>query len=135
MKPPAGCINNRRLTLNKPILFLTGLGTIVFGIGILLKPKFYIHAQFYDFTKLKWPVGLFFVFFGVILVCLGLIRKSKHHNGDILICPKCQDPYKKENLNQRRCLACGVELEELEGFFERHPELRKIEQKEDKVAE
>jgi len=42
-----------------------------------------------------------------------------------VICPSCLEPYEKEeNLNQF-CKKCHGLVEDLDGFYERHPELRK----------
>ena len=45
-------------------------------------------------------------------------------NQKFLICPKCQNTYYKDDVKDKICTTCNVSLEKLEGFYERHPELK-----------
>lgn len=42
-----------------------------------------------------------------------------------VICLKCMDPAILDVTNGMTCKKCGGELEELRGFYDRHPELKK----------
>jgi len=49
--------------------------------------------------------------------------KETADNASVRICPKCEEVvayYEK----QRTCPVCNIKLEPLEGFYERHPELK-----------
>nr|WP_321260332.1 hypothetical protein [uncultured Pseudodesulfovibrio sp.] len=40
------------------------------------------------------------------------------------ICPKCETAVDFRNVGNHTCPKCQTELEPLEGFYERHPELK-----------
>jgi Zn finger protein HypA/HybF involved in hydrogenase expression len=42
-----------------------------------------------------------------------------------MICPKCETIYMSLDQPGHKCPHCGVGLEDLKGFYERHPELKK----------
>ncbi len=42
----------------------------------------------------------------------------------ILMCKECLQPFYRKNTVDELCPKCGISLEELEGFYERHPELK-----------
>jgi len=117
--------------MNKPIVILAGFGSVAFGISIIIKPDFYdrLYDFYWDFREAKWPVALFFVLFGLALIWFGFRKKSGEFEDRVLICPKCREPYSKKDVPDERCPRCEVELEDLEGFYERHPELKKAEPK------
>ncbi|WP_319759026.1 hypothetical protein [Maridesulfovibrio sp.] len=72
-----------------------------------------------------------FVIGSIILIYLWRTRKEesfssdKDHETEETICPKCQKVYMagKAPANAA-CDSCGAKLEPLEGFYERHPELK-----------
>jgi hypothetical protein len=41
-----------------------------------------------------------------------------------IICIKCEKSFRSEALNGFRCPECGGELEDLRGFYEKHPEFK-----------
>lgn len=40
------------------------------------------------------------------------------------ICPKCRTTYLGYTIKSRSCPQCGRNLEDVEGFYERHPKLK-----------
>lgn len=41
------------------------------------------------------------------------------------MCPRCVKPHQKKNVLELKCPVCGEALEDLTGFYERHPDLKK----------
>ena len=44
---------------------------------------------------------------------------------NVLMCSMCIKPYHKKDCQDLKCPVCQALLEDLSGFYERHPELRK----------
>jgi uncharacterized membrane protein YvbJ len=68
-----------------------------------------------------WPryLGIGIVFF------IGTFWwQSSQNEPPYLICRKCKETTEKGKESSALCTKCGGELEDLEGFYERHPELR-----------
>ncbi len=53
-----------------------------------------------------------------------LLSNSLKGDAKYLICYKCQTPYDKSKLCSDQCPSCKHQLEKLEGFYQRHPELK-----------
>ena len=70
--------------------------------------------------------GVIVALFGVALIVFAIFRKSTPDKEEdkFLICPKCKTPFNQKDLTDSRCPECKAELEDLEGFYERHPELK-----------
>jgi len=79
-----------------------------------------------------WDVPVLYPrIFGSVLVVLGLIgfsyltyrSRKKENNIATYICPKCRQSIHYTQA-KGKCPTCDVELEPLEGFYDRHPELK-----------
>jgi hypothetical protein len=118
--------------LNKLIYRFLGAALIIFGSFRTIRQGYHDALYHYniDFGPYHYLLGIMIVTVGVMLLLFSFKKPIKSSKDKLLICPKCQNPYKREHLNQGRCVACGTELEELVGFYERHPELGKSKQKE-----
>ncbi len=115
-------------------LFFVLLGIIwgLFGFLIIIDPTFY-HSRFdyyFDFTEIKWPLGGGLIILGAFFVWSSFRKKTieaeKKAKDDkkVLMCPKCIKPFYKKNCENLKCPDCQAPLEELSGFYERHPEFR-----------
>lgn len=105
---------------------LIGISLIVFGIGILYDPIFLDtkHDFIHDFTGVKWPFGLFLTLMGLAFLYVSLRKKSGSSASGYLICYHCRNPIEKKSITENQCPSCGADLEELDGFYDRHPELK-----------
>ena len=106
--------------------FIIGISLAIFGIAIIIDPIFYDskHKFIHDFTEIKWPFGIFLTFVGFIFFYVSLRKKSVTSVSDILICLSFRHLINKSELSVKLCPKCGSILEELDGFYERHPELK-----------
>jgi hypothetical protein len=69
------------------------------------------------------------IFIGIFLLIFSLIRKinPKYYQKKYSqkICSNCSHVNLIKNLSESKCVKCNGELEEIEGFFDRHPEFTK----------
>lgn len=95
---------------------------------MIIDPVFYRSDLDYtfDFSSVRWPFGLF-----LILLCIGFIysvirTKSETTNLEdaVLMCRNCIRPVPEKDAGNDLCPICGGTLEKLEGFYDRHPELK-----------
>jgi len=51
---------------------LAGLCSILFGLSIIIEPKFYdkLYSTYWDFTDIKWPLGFVCILYGLYLIFL-----------------------------------------------------------------
>lgn len=111
---------------NKIFIIILGISLFGFGLGIILNPDFYDskHQFHYDFSQIRFPFGGFLVVIGSLFLILALKKKSKELGPEFLICAKCLKPLYKQTVIDNKCPECEGELENLEGFYDRHPELK-----------
>ena len=104
----------------------------LFGLGIFINPIIYhkgLHFNF-DFAEIKWPFGGGLIIFGVFFIWSSFRKKTieaeKKAKDDkkVLMCSKCIKPFYKKDCQDLICPECQGPLEELSGFYERHPELK-----------
>ncbi len=101
-----------------------GIVFTIFGCMVIIKPIFYDHVYglYLDFTKTKWPFGGSLIIIGILLIWSALNKKAKSFEGEFLICPKCETTFNRREIIDQNCPQCNVKLEDLEGFYDRHPE-------------
>ncbi len=111
---------------------LLGIVWGIFGILIIINPIFY-HSELryrFDFTEIKWPFGGGLILLGCFFIWSSFRKKTieagKKAKNDkkVLMCPKCIKPFYKKDCEDLKCPDCQTPLEELSGFYERHPELK-----------
>ena len=102
------------------------ISEIIFaGLMIACGYIFYSTGWFstYDVPVPKFA-GILLIIFGIFL-SITVIRKSKWKSvSDYLICKKCLTTYIRSEIKKNSCPKCEVSLYELDGFYERHPELK-----------
>ena len=69
----------------------------------------------------KWP---FFLFLSFITFLVVFFWKLNEKEKIAVICPKCRDVVNAEVNEKTKCSKCNLPFENLEGFFDRHPEQR-----------
>jgi len=118
--------------MNRFFYALIGAVWGAIGVLIIISPTFY--SSYFNtklnFTDIKWPfggglivLGLFFIWSSFRKKTIEAARKAKDDK-IILMCPECVKPYYKADCPELKCPKCQVPLEELLGFYERHPELK-----------
>lgn len=97
--------------------FLAAFAAIVVGlIGIFSKGQTYFKG-----FPVYWWTEYALLFFGLISLLLIL---KKHKKPATYICQRCERTITFYNYGDGFCPKCKNKLEPLEGFYERHPELK-----------
>lgn len=111
--------------MNNIFFLITGVALVVFGLHTIEDPIFYDsqYLHIYDFTGYNDGFGCIVVLVGAIFIYLSLRNKSPK-SSSYLICTKCRKVYDSKNIDNNKCPTCYLELENLAGFYERHPELK-----------
>jgi len=115
-------------------IFFIILGSVwgLVGILIIISPTFYssyFHRNL-DFTEVKWPLGIGLIVLGSLFVWSSFRKKAieaeekAKDEKTVLMCPKCVKPFYKKDCPTLHCPDCGTPVEQLEGFYDRHPELK-----------
>ena len=102
------------------------VGAWIAVIGFLLVDGrgFYFRGVRVDFGEANTLIGCTFIIIGISIFVIALRKKAKEFGDKFLICPTCKKPFNKKDVTNSRCPKCKAELEDLEGFYERHPELK-----------
>ncbi len=72
----------------------------------------------------KWLLGIGLFLFGLLFIWSGFRKKGKYYLGSLYMCIKCREPVYGRSAPDLKCQRCGMNLEPLKGFYERHPELK-----------
>lgn len=109
---------------NEPTIFsevFIGLLIIAAGILIQFHPTVYGH-------QIPRTVGRVVLFIGIFSIVYVIVNSDKilaaKETVRLLICKGCLSLYYKKDARDFKCPKCMNELEELDGFYERNPELK-----------
>jgi hypothetical protein len=72
-------------------------------------------------SRLTW---IFFLFLGLFFFLMAAFRRSGPIVQGIVICPKCMNSFYEKDTENMVCPKCKGVLENIKGFYERHPELK-----------
>ena len=102
------------------------------GIFIIISPTFYssYFNRELNFTGFRWPfggglivIGIFFIWSSFRKKTIESDKKAKNEK-TVLMCPECVKPHYKKDFPDLKCPECRVPLEDLSGFYDRHPEIK-----------
>ncbi|HEB85478.1 MAG TPA: hypothetical protein ENI68_00440 [Gammaproteobacteria bacterium] len=104
---------------------LVGFGFAVLGNGlaILIFGTMPESGVFYHGAK-RYIYGSIWVSAGLAMLIKGSFIKVVSSLEKVVACPKCGTPYNQQEITDQICPICQVELEDLKGFYDRHPDLR-----------
>lgn len=115
------------------ILFLiAGILTIISGIDVIRNKAFHYFGYGIDLSSSSLSIGILIACFGAALIYMAsrknflFVKKEKY-----LKCTQCGKVYNVDSKLSKSCRDCNGELDDLEGFFTRHPEFQ--EQKRNKT--
>jgi len=109
---------------NKIAFLIFGVFLTWLGFEVIRKGGFVIYGHYVSFADYRVISGSVVIAFGILFIWFALTRKAQDFKGKFLVCPKCKDSFKQKDVSDSRCPDCAVELEDLEGFYDRHPEMR-----------
>jgi len=87
-----------------------------------------IYGHYFDFGGLKNIVGVAFGIFGILLLLYGILgdiigrKEEKPNLPEFTVCPKCKESFWGNDTPDLKCKKCGHNLEEMNGYYKRHPE-------------
>ncbi len=112
--------------LNKITYVLLGILLIIFGVFLLFSPVYhdFLYDYYYNFGQYHKLLGLIFIGIGSLLSYWSYKKKPKYFEDTFLICPNCKKPFNEKDIKNKLCPECKIVLEKLDGFYERHPELK-----------
>ena len=116
--------------MTKIAYLFVGAWIAVIGFLLVVGRGFHFRGVKVDFGGTNALVGWTFIIMGIGIFVIALREKAKDFEDKFLICPKCKQPFNKKDVLGDRCPKCEVELEDLKGFYERHPELKVPDDKE-----
>jgi uncharacterized RDD family membrane protein YckC len=106
------------------------IGIEVIQTGVLVFKKW---DQIIDYNSyhwsIKWIIGGIFILTGSSIVINFLRKRTRDYykrekkNQNILICPKCEEPYYRYEHQDMLCPVCGGDMEVMGDYYKRHPEL------------
>lgn len=103
---------------------LMGIALLSTGLDVIDNPIWCSAKYQYcaDFTGYNAPFGALLVLLGLFILLATLFGK-RYTGNDILMCHVCNEPFERKKTANHKCPKCSEELEPLEGFYDRHPEL------------
>ncbi len=108
---------------------------LIFGI-VWIGAGYVLYKEGYDFKyghNVPNETGFLLIAFGLIWIIFLVFRKRKiigdieqidREEQEVFICKSCVKPFARNKVPELICPNCNEPLENLEGFYERHPELK-----------
>lgn len=111
--------------MNRLVFAVLGIVTALNGFNIMKRGSWCSSYYNYctDFMGYHVPFGIFLIIVGLFIILASAFGK-RYAGEDILMCAQCNKPYERKNTQNHMCPKCHVELEPLDGFYDRHPELK-----------
>jgi len=110
---------------------LKRLSFVVLGILSILAGIIFIREGWDYHYGIAVPklAGYLWIAFGVAILLYAIFTKKipKEPHEDFVICPDCRNSFYAKDVHQNRCPKCEGTVEDLDGFYDRHPELREEE--------
>lgn len=110
--------------MNRLFAFIIGSWLVVIGLFLVIGREVYSRGIRLEYGKADILVGCIFLAVGILIFIYALRTKEKDFEDKFMICPKCKEPFDKADVPNSHCPKCNTKLEALDGFYDRHPELR-----------
>ncbi len=108
---------------------IIGIWIIILGCYLMSGWDLFFRGTKIDFGRANTLTGYIFIIIGVGYIIFFLRAKSSDFEDKFMICIKCKELHRQKDYSDSHCRKCGAELENLEGFYDRHPELKNISRK------
>ena len=111
--------------LSRIIYIILGIIVIYVGYDVMKSEFFHYYGIYIYLGRGKYSVGIGCVIVGISLIWIACRKKfSSITEKKYMKCKKCMNTYAIDDIPNTKCPNCGDGLEDLEGFYERHPELK-----------
>jgi len=111
--------------MRKVFTFIIGAWLSIIGFCLVIGQDYHLRGVKLDFGGANIIVGVLLFVIGISVIIFALRRKVKDFEDKVAICSQCGQTSEITNVSNMRCPKCDGKLEDLDGFFDRHPELRK----------
>lgn len=105
-------------------LLVFGVVNLAWGVMTILSPTACWYGYCWDQSAYNIPLGIGISLLGLAMLLLSC-RKGQRDYKKVFICPHCETALPLAEARDGMCPRCGTPMEPLEGFYERHPELKK----------
>lgn len=106
------------------VVIISGIVLMVLGILIYIDPVIYGYDVPKESGVVLIIIGGLWIFYFLREVKKYSKNKSSTDYADFVICTDCRKPFSNIDAPSEICPSCGGRLENLSGFYERHPELK-----------
>ena len=100
---------------------VAGVANLLLGALIWTHPVICHFGSCVDVRETKFVVTPGLSIIGIFMIIASL-RPSKRDYKAMYVCPKCESLKPFGEVKDEVCPVCGVKMEPLKGFYERHPE-------------
>lgn len=104
---------------------LVSLGLILWGLDVIHRKRVLIRLEHFIGADADL-IGKFSIGAGIVIIVWSLSSKNiklpPAAASRTAMCANCLTPYSKQTLTETACPKCGGALEDLEGFYEKHPD-------------
>ncbi len=118
----------RVISLMNVYVVLISVYAIIWGFEVIEKQEVIFRLVHFrgqeaiSYGKIAIGIGIFGIISTLLLPMN--IKNKRLAAPDYLICVNCLESYASRQVKTRRCPKCDGLLEDLRGFYDRHPELR-----------
>jgi len=108
-------------------LFITIGGALLLGgftILLLGGDQRYGGPVFFGWDRVYYGGGLISIGSVVVYISLRKLKRTGVNVNNIMMCPRCGEAYNTDGMLDCKCPVCHVVLEDIKGFYKRHPEYK-----------
>lgn len=107
--------------VSRILTIILGLACFWHGYNILKNGW----SHLYGFPLSKGS-GILISLFGLVLISFAFFKRNWKNSEDetYMKCPNCGKSYYQKDAPDGQCHNCSSELEQLDGFYDRHPEYK-----------
>jgi len=126
--PDIGYMNKNFKYSMKKITIEILSGAVIIILGVMIRSG----ISMAGFSAPK-SAGTLFILAGICWILYVMLNQKKiignykkaEKSDKVAICPKCRTPLFVKNTPDMKCSECEVDLEEIDGFYDRHPDFKK----------
>lgn len=100
--------------------FYSGIFLIYLGLLNAKSELWYHHGHPINNTGVNRTIGPLIILIGIFFIYFSFNGKKVPFS----ICKDCLESYDDREVIDNKCKICGDDLEPLEGFYDRHPDLK-----------
>jgi hypothetical protein len=109
----------------KAAYILVGVWIAMIGLFLLFGKDWHFRGTKIDFGQGNVFLGWLFIIVGVSIVFIASRIKAKHYKEKMVICSRCEEPFKSVDVPTNHCPKCSGDLEDLSEFYDRRATIEK----------